>query len=117
MTSDQPGGPGEPAPPDRHDQPLPSFPTSLGTSGGTTIILLGQDLAQPPRAFLVARTGSRAGTYAGRPARTSVSMATRSPSAVCARRRTCSARWTVSPSRAAATDAAVQRTWGYWGPP
>ena len=33
MTSDQPG---EPAPPDRRDQPLPSFPTSLGTSEGTT---------------------------------------------------------------------------------
>jgi hypothetical protein len=46
MTSDQPGEPGEPAPPDRHDQPLPSFPTSLGTSEGTTITLLGQDLAR-----------------------------------------------------------------------
>ena len=46
MTSDQPGNPGEPAPPDRHDQPLPSFPTSLGTSEGTTITLLGQDLAR-----------------------------------------------------------------------
>ena len=43
MTSDQPG---EPAPPDRHDQPLPSFPTSLGTSEGSTITLLGQDLAR-----------------------------------------------------------------------
>jgi len=27
------------------DQPVPSFPTSLGTSEGTTITLLGQDLA------------------------------------------------------------------------
>src|SRR5208283_3530460 len=49
MTSDQPGEPGEPGgpvPPDRRDQPLPSFPTSLGTSEGTTITLLGQDLAR-----------------------------------------------------------------------
>ena len=43
MTSDQPA---EPAPPDRHDQPVPSFPTSLGTSEGSTITLLGQDLAR-----------------------------------------------------------------------
>ena len=43
MTTDQPG---EPAPPDRHGQPLPSFPTSLGTSEGSTITLLGQDLAR-----------------------------------------------------------------------
>ena len=28
------------------DQPVPSFPTSLGTSEGTTITLLGQDLAR-----------------------------------------------------------------------
>ena len=49
MTSDQRGERGEAAPPDRRDQPQPSFPTSLGTSEGTTITLLGQDLARGPK--------------------------------------------------------------------
>ncbi len=69
MTSDQPGEPGEAAPPDRHDQPLPSFPTSLGTSGGTTITLPGEDLARntfhPSRTDLMRRE-PRCGAETGR---------------------------------------------------
>ena len=59
--------PGEPVPPDRHGQPLPSFPTSLGTSEGSTITLLGQDLARDLDGPRQLRRARRAADYLRRP--------------------------------------------------
>ena len=72
----------------------PGRPARRGQTGGPS--------GGPARTARRAQTGGDT-TQAGRSARTSVSMATRSPSAVCTCRSTCSARCTVSPSRLAAT--------------